>query len=579
MISPPSPGGRRAPDGRRIPSAALLTALLVGPLTGLLGSSRSEGKSPRDDREAAPGNQPRGPAQAADPLQPPVIQLQVNACAASDAPVELYARTGAGGWYGGALTTRTATCDPVPQGRCSFNDLAAGPWILRQGGATSDIWLEGGPQQPTATLDLPCVGACAVDLVVEANPACGDRGVVRLLPPAPLPASARHDPGPGVLWSAGQPARLDHLPCGKVVVELESPTCRQVHVLPEPDGTPLRAVRLPFQPLPQVTVRFVDHQSGAPIRGVTIEDIDGWTVHVSDKRGAVQVTQLPEKKAVKLILEAHHPAYQSTGVSPHNAKGGEAEVHMLRRQTLRVACTVDGAPCPGHTRLFASFDAGPPVDRSTFPVGGGITQGECTWDSPGRWRCERGRDFRVTVALDGRTAEFTAPEGAEQLDVALHTSVAQACVQASWPSADCVLELAHTVHPILEATAQVPLPPGEGPVPARVVCQTAATWAEVQLDRGGACTSPGPWAKMAGICARSTPGPAVEYLGGGGCMILDAASAMGEASPYASSSPPDLARCPSWFPPGDYFVACGEGIAQPVTLVAGEVLEWRPPAP
>lgn len=59
----------------------------------------------------------------------------------------------------------------------------------------------------------------------------------------------------------------------------------------------------------------------------------------------------------------------------------------------------------------------------------------------------------------------------------------------------------------------------------------------------------------------------------------DAASRMGTPPTYAASSPPLVETCPSWFPPGDYFIACGEGVAQPVTLVEGEVLEWALPAP
>ena len=205
--------------------------------------------------------------------------------------------------------------------------------------------------------------------------------------------------------------------------------------------------------------------------------------------------------------------------------------------------------------------------------------GECIWDSPGTWRCERGRDFGVVIDIDGRIAEFSAPSGVDRLNVNMSANRSRACLRGDWPSGDCVLELRETMHPVRMATELIPLPEGDAPVQGRVVCPEAVTWAEVVLDRGGACTTPGPWSELAGICARQKPGPAVEDVVGSGCMLLDASVVTGQSSTYANSSSVMLETCPSWFPPGDYFVACGEDIAQPITLVEGEVLEWAPSTP
>jgi hypothetical protein len=526
--------------------------------------------------DAAPTAPPPPPV---DPLLPPVLQLVVNACADNDAPVELFGRTGAAGWYGGALTTRSAACDPGADGRCTFTDLSAGPWVVRQGIVAMEVWLRGGAEDPTAETDLPCENNCAVDLLVEAEPECGASGTLRLLPPVPLPADAMQDSAPTLAWTAGLSQRFDHFPCHEAAIELASAQCRVVHELHDPEGAPLRTVRLKLEPVHRVKLRFVDAETKEPIAGVTMEDADSWTVLVSDGNGILDAIQQSRLKFMTAVLEAHHPDYQSTSVYPPALKGELGVVEMQRRAELTVVCEVSGAPCPGHTQLFVSFDAGAPIEPSEDPLGGGFVHGECIWDAPGRWRCERGRNFKVTVELDGRVLDFHAPDGAETLTVDMSPSRARGCLRGTWPSGDCRLELADAVIPVSRATEMIPMPEGEGPVAGRVVCPEAVTWAEVRLDRGGACAEPGPWAELAGICARPSPGPAVEDLVGGGCMLLDAASVMGTPSTYAASTPPLLETCPSWFPPGDYFVACGEGIAQPVTLVAGEVLEWAPPTP
>jgi hypothetical protein len=64
-------------------------------------------------------------------------------------------------------------------------------------------------------------------------------------------------------------------------------------------------------------------------------------------------------------------------------------------------------------------------------------------------------------------------------------------------------------------------------------------------------------------------------------LVHEAATADGGggSAGFPLVGPPLLERCPSWFPPGDYSVVCGEGDPHPVTLVEGEVLEWAPPPP
>jgi hypothetical protein len=563
----------------------LVAASLVGCLllALVLLASRSCDQSPPIDTRPSPDPAPAVPRRPSpapvDPLLPPVIQLEVNACADNDVPVELFGRTGAGGWYGGALTTPSGACNPDPKGRCTFTDLGAGPWVIRQGLVSMEVWLRGGTAGPTAQLDLPCENNCAVDLVVDADPECGGSGTLRLLPPVPLPADAPPSSGAPMTWTAGLTQRFDRFPCHAAAILLESASCRVVQPLHDPEGAPLRAVRLKLDPLSRVKLRFVDAETGAPIPGVTMVDSDYWTTLVSDANGLLDVIQQSRRKFMTAVLAAHHPDYQSTSVYPPALKGEFGVVEMQRREELRVVCEANGAPCPGHTQLFASFDSGPPTDPSEDPVGGGYVQGECTWDAPGRWRCERGRTFKVTLDLDGHVLDVHAPDGADTLTVDMSPSIKRGCLRGSWPSGDCRLELADAVVPVTHATELIPLPGGEGPVAGRVVCPEAVTWAEVILDRGGACAEPGPWAELAGICARPSPGPAVEDLVGGGCMLLDAASVMGAPPTYAASTPPLLETCPSWFPPGDYFIACGEGVAQPVTLVEGEVLEWALPAP
>jgi hypothetical protein len=568
--------GDRSPR-RRV--ALTLLLLFIAILGGLFRSRPGAHKGPQPARHTPSSVVPHPALQIADPLQPPRIQLVVTACRAGDTPVELFERVGAGGWYGGALSTRAAACVPDTQGRCNFNNLTAGPWVARQGRMTAEVWLEGGGMKPSVTVALPCDDECAVDLVVEADNACGEHGTLRFLPPAPLPDDALFEAGPKVAWSNDKTIRVDRFPCAEAVVELETPTCRQVREIPDPDGAPLRTLRLRMEPVERVTVRFVDSETGAPIQGVTMEDVDGWTVLVSNEVGEVSVIKQPRRRFMTFVLEAHHPDYQSTSVYPPVILDDRGLVSMQRREELYVVCEADHRPCPGHTQLFASFNSGPPTDPSEDVVGGGYVHGECIWDAPGTWRCERGRDFGVVINIDGRIAEFSAPDGADRLNVDMSANRSRACLRGDWPSGDCVLELRETAHPVRMSTELIPLPEGEGPVRGRVVCPEAVTWAEVVLDRGGACTTPGPWSELAGICARQKPGPAVEDVVGSGCMLLDAGAVTGDPSPYAHSSQIVLQACPSWFPPGDYFVACGENVAQPVTLVEGEVLEWVPPAP
>jgi hypothetical protein len=585
MISPPSrplPGGRSDPGGRRLVlTLAILGALIGAMLTWALWPDESVGPEARGVVSAKPTARPPAAPTPPDPLQPPVYQLQVNACATNDAPVELFGFDGAIGWDGRAPTTRVASCDPDPTGRCTFADLAPRAWVVRQGPTARKYFIQPDPTDPSAEVDLPCAGTCAVDLVVEADPDCGDTGTLTLLPPVPLPPDETLDPQPAVTWTSGQTQRIDQFTCTAAAVELKTSNCRQIRTVSDPEGAPLRALRLKLEALERIELRFVDSETGAPIPGVSIEDTDYWTMHVSNKNGSVRIIKQPREKSTTAVLSAHHPDYQSTGVYPPRMENDPELVPMQRRQELRVDCVVDGAPCPGRTIIVPRFFTGPPPEQPDYKYGEGgeVVQGACTWDSPGTWRCERGRDSSVFVNIDGRGEEFSAPDGAPELAVHISTKAPRACIRATWPSGDCMLELAGAVAPVRRPTEFVPLPEGEGPVAGRVVCQEAVTWAELQLDRGGACTSPGPWAELAGICARSPPGPAVEDQAVGACMILDAASAMGLEGGISSSSPPVLERCPSWFPPGDYFVACGEGIAQPVTLVAGEVLEWRPPAP
>jgi hypothetical protein len=583
MAANPAPRAADGPHSTRSRRRLLasLAALLVALLLWVLGPKQRESRSPRAHRPPAPGASPLPrPAPAAlDPLLPPVIQLVVNACATNDAPVELFGRVGAGGWEGGLRSERAAVCDPDLQGQCSFADLPAGRWVVKQGEVAAGLWLKGGPGATRREVELPCARTCSADLVVDADPACGDRGSLRLLPPVPLPVEARPDLGPGVAWTSGQSQRIDHFPCRAAAVTVETARCRQVHALPSPDGAPLRAVRLRLEPLDRVTLRFVDLESGAPIAGVTLKDADRWTVLVSDENGSLEVIQQSEDAFARALLQAHHPDYETTAVYPPSIDGAVGLLPMQRRAELQVECAVDGAPCPGHARLLPTFSSGPPHDPSVYVPGGGIVSGACAWASPGVWRCERGRDFSLTVDLDGRVAKFSAPDGADTLQVDLSLKGDRGCLRGDWPSGDCVLQLAEAEHPLRQPTERVPLPDGEGPAPGRVVCAEAVTWAAVQLDRGGACTEPGPWAELAGICARPAPGPAVEDRVGGGCMLLKAAAGTGEAAGFAASSPMFLERCPSWFPPGEYLVACGEGSPQPVTLVEGEVLEWAPPAP
>lgn len=516
---------------------------------------------------------------AADSALPPSLDLLVSACTENEAPVELFGFVGASGWDGGTPSTLIATCDPDSQGKCAFSGLTAGAGVLRQGATVIKFFLEADTLKAASELDLPCESHCAVDLVVEADPACGDHGVLRLLPPVPLPTAPRFDSDLELAWTTGQTQRIGWFPCQAAAAELESDDCQQIRTVADSEGAPLRTLRLRLQALDRMTLRFVDRTTGSPVPGVILEDVDGWTVHVSDHSGSVEVVKQSRQRSMTVILEAHHPAYQSTSVYPPAMEGDVVLVVMHPRQEFEVECSLDGAPCPGRTRVHPSFLSGPSRAMSQGEVGADFVQGECVWHSPGLWRCERGRDTVIYVELDGRVVDVPAMDGAERIVVDMSTRLIRACLRASWPSDDCMLELAETVHPVRRPTVHVPLPDGDGPVAGRVVCQDSVTWAEVLLDRGGACTSPGPWSELAGICARPKPGPAVEDSVGDGCVLLDAAAVMGEAAPYASSTPLLLERCPSWFPPGNYFIACGEGVAQPVTLIEGEVLEWAPHTP
>jgi hypothetical protein len=448
-----------------------------------------------------------------DLLQPPSFKLTVKGCGELGSPVELYARVGAGGWDGGTTTTFVDSCNPDEQHRCTFSGLTTGRWIVRQETAWMSLWLEGDPAVSPREVALPCGAACAVDLVVEAEAACGETGTLRILPPVPLPSGLTVE-GPEFTWSAGVSQRLEAFPCDATIVDLKSSTCSQVHRLRSPDGAPHRALRLHLAPVDRVTIRFEDHATGQPIPGVTMEDADYWNVLTSDQYGTMEVVRQSESKFMTALLEAHHPDYQSTSVFPPAMKGDLGVVRMQRRQYVRVECVADGAPCPGYTRVLPSFSSGPKPDPGTYIPGGGAVNGECAWLSPGAWQCETGRDFILTVVLDQRLSRFSASDETKTLEVDMSAQGSRGCIRGEWPSGDCVLELGETVHPVRQMTEFVPLPEGDGPVRGRVVCQEAVTWAEIELDRGGACTTPGPWSELAGICARKKPGPAVEDVVG-----------------------------------------------------------------
>jgi hypothetical protein len=182
----------------------------------------------------------------------------------------------------------------------------------------------------------------------------------------------------------------------------------------------------------------------------------------------------------------------------------------------------------------------------------------------------------VSVIVEQPAQRFNVPLGVAEYTVELYRTAVDGCVRYDAPGADCVLEVGEVVLPVVPMTPFT-LPTDDLPQPGRIVCPEAHVWANLVVKEGPGCAVAGPWEELAGICVRPEGGPPVEDQLGSPCVLLDAALVTGDGG-IAQSSSVDLSACPAWYPPGDYMLACGDEMAVPVRLVAGEVLEVAPPA-
>jgi hypothetical protein len=357
-----------------------------------------------------------------------------------------------------------------------------------------------------------------------------------------------------------------------VLLRVSSEECETTARIADQVPESVRAVRVRLRPIPTLTVRFIDTATGAPVRGVTLLDTDGVTPLTSDEAGEVRV-----RRARPVILPARHPQYQTAGISPLSSEGDVLEVPLYPKRTLRVSCTLDGEPCPGHTDIRAMFFRGDHQrDTEAPPSGHGLVLTQCTWEGPGSWVCERGVLQSVSVLIEEPPLDFTVPPGVDEFALSIPRNAVDVCVDFEPPGAACVLEFGDGAVPIVSATP-FSLSADDLPQPGRIVCPEAHVWANLVVKEGPGCAVAGPWEELAGICVRPEGGPPVEDQLGSPCVLLDAALVTGDGG-IAQSSSVDLSACPAWYPPGDYMLACGDEMAVPVRLVAGEVLEVAPPA-
>lgn len=496
----------------------------------------------------------------------PTYRVIVKGCGVDSEDIHLYRTTGPQGWNGGDTAEWADRCTPDQSGACAFDDVSAGTWIIRQGMVVVR-WEIFGTVAGVRKFTLPCGGECRRELVVDADLSCGDSGTFHVFP--------REWPDGDILdaelssgvWRQGEEVPVERVGCQHYILEVRGAQCVARAVVTDTGGV-YQKVHVVLKPRDAVRLRFLDAESSLPVAGVRVEDPDLILVRESDRSGVVEVGRRGSAN-----LEARHAEYQTTGIALDRLVEDEADVYLLSRRWGQVICSKAGSPCPGRTLVCTSFLSGESEGEEAEAAGptSHWAMGDCEWVGVGRWRCERGRLWSLRVILDGQTTDLQVPDGAESVFVELEEPEGNVCVDFEPPGGDCYLE-GKIGRYLITPQSKVPVPEGAMEASYRVVCQDAQVWATVDLDRRGECFRLGPWQELGGICVNPSGTKGTEQRPDSTCMLVAGIGMQGGAEPTAVAAS-QVDQCPTWVPAGEYLLACDQDIAQPVQIVAGEVLE------
>ncbi len=287
-----------------------------------------------------------------------------------------------------------AACLGLSPERCTFLDLPAGLYQVRQGPHVHAVMLGTQAGWANGMVEMDCTSQCGGELVVSST--CADAGAFELstvLPVELLPPLAAGT------WQAGVPVEIGGLPCQpEGVLRVTGPGCAPF-VTPAPLGAPRQRWTASVSAATKITLTLTDGERPLPGLMVRLERYE--SPPPTDAEGRVQLVIGLGDEPAQMLGRITGPDVAPRDLRPADVQGDGALV-MLPTVTTLVRCQHGDAPCGLDTRIW--IDA-----RRAL----GIPTRHCRRLEAGIWSCPVGAGDKIRARWGSQRAVVPAVPGEE----------------------------------------------------------------------------------------------------------------------------------------------------------------------
>lgn len=273
---------------------------------------------------------------------------------------------------GGSANTGETEISPIacvdngkPLG-CTFSDVPPGTYRVQDGGFSALVYAGPAPSPAgDARVDLTCQGAC-VHLVDIASEGCGTSGKMRVYTPDPAPVATmigEYD------WAVGTPVKVVKAPCGRLVAEIDDPTCGTT-VASFSAAAIQNFPKIKLEPLDHVELTVVD-AAGTPIPNAYVSD-DGLRTQHTDASGHLTLARNRDAPTSIWVQAPGFGGGLFMVPVPDSAPQPPMTVTLLPTRPVTVLCKQGALPCSGPLVV----------------VGLGPDSRNCDARSAGEWECQ-----------------------------------------------------------------------------------------------------------------------------------------------------------------------------------------------